>query len=345
MKSNPFESAGLYDDPEPLDDDAWFLPAPPEADDLPPLPRADQRRLFDPAEWRAAQADLAMDLADLALRFGALDDRLRGRPEGGNRRLSLLEVADLGWWTGDRITADRLAQWHELRLAGVQDDAQALARADWAVRRLTGGPAPGQGGWGVGLTAFLGRGTSDGDSRGDIADMAQVMDDCLGLHPLAAAAVLFHLWRRLGQGGAVRDTEAAVLAARHADTAGRGGALFLPLALSSGAGLRATGSTRDLLAAWLRGAELAVQAALLHLDRVQVWHIKATDALAGLQGRVPALMVQLFTDLPSVSAPLAENHSGASRAAVQRNLIHLQTRGLIRETTGQSRYRTWTAAL
>lgn len=331
--------------PDHTDDDAWFLPAPPEPDDLPPLPRADQRRLFDAADWRNAQADLALELADLAQRFGALDDRLRGLSEGSHRRLALLEVADLGWWTGDRVTADRLAQWHELRLAGVQDDAQALARADWAVRRLSGGPSPAQGGWTKGLTAFLGRGLAEGDSRGDIADIAQMMNDFNGLHRLSEAALLFHLWRRLGDGGAVRDTEAAVLAARHAATAGRGGARFVPLALSSGAGLRASGSTRAMLAAWLRGAEVAVQASLLHLDRVQAWNAAANTALADLQGRVPALLVQLFADLPSVSAPLAESRSGASRAAVQRNLTQMQARGLIRETTGQSRYRTWTAAL
>ncbi len=345
MTPKAHEPVGLYDDPSSFDDDAWFMPAPVESDDLPPLPRADQRHLFNPAEWRGAQADLALELADLALRFGALDDRLRGQAIDSHRRLALLEVADLGWWTGDRIPADRLAQWHELRLAGVQEDAQALARADWAVRRLSGGPAPAQGGWAIGLSAFLGRGQADGASRGDIADMAQVMDDCLGLHRITEAAVLFHLWRKLGQGGPVRETEAAVLAARHAATAGRGGALFLPVALASGAGLRAGGSVRDVLAAWLRGAELAVQAALLHLDRLRDWQRKASNQLDDLQGRVPALLVQLFSDLPTVSAPLAEARSGASRAAVQRNLNAMPMRGLIRETTGQSRYRTWTAAL
>jgi DNA-binding IclR family transcriptional regulator len=46
-----------------------------------------------------------------------------------------------------------------------------------------------------------------------------------------------------------------------------------------------------------------------------------------------------------VSAALAETATGASRAAVQRNLALLQQRGLIREVTGQGRYRLWTARL
>jgi Fe2+ or Zn2+ uptake regulation protein len=39
--------------------------------------------------------------------------------------------------------------------------------------------------------------------------------------------------------------------------------------------------------------------------------------------------------------PLAEVLTGASRAAVQRNLDWMEVRGLIREVTGQGRYRMW----
>ncbi|KMK64466.1 helix-turn-helix domain-containing protein, partial [Puniceibacterium sp. IMCC21224] len=46
---------------------------------------------------------------------------------------------------------------------------------------------------------------------------------------------------------------------------------------------------------------------------------------------------------PVVSAPMAETLTGASRAAVQRNLAWMETRGLIREVTGQGRYRMWRA--
>jgi DNA-binding IclR family transcriptional regulator len=41
---------------------------------------------------------------------------------------------------------------------------------------------------------------------------------------------------------------------------------------------------------------------------------------------------------------MAEMLTGASRAAVQRNLAWMEERGLIREMTGQGRYRMWRAA-
>ena len=42
---------------------------------------------------------------------------------------------------------------------------------------------------------------------------------------------------------------------------------------------------------------------------------------------------------------MAQAITGASRAAVQRNLAWMQNHGLIREITGQGRYRMWRAAL
>lgn len=70
--------------------------------------------------------------------------RWRKNPVAGHwrHRLALIEAADLSWFVGDRIGPDRLALWMALRMSGVQDDAAALARVGWAVRRLTGGPGP-----------------------------------------------------------------------------------------------------------------------------------------------------------------------------------------------------------
>jgi DNA-binding IclR family transcriptional regulator len=53
----------------------------------------------------------------------------------------------------------------------------------------------------------------------------------------------------------------------------------------------------------------------------------------------------VLADWPLVSAPMAEALTGASRAAVQRNIAWMEARGLIREVTGQGRYRMWRAAL
>lgn len=57
----------------------------------------------------------------------------------------------------------------------------------------------------------------------------------------------------------------------------------------------------------------------------------------------PRALRAVLTEWPLVSAPMAETMTGASRAAVQRNLAWMEARGLIREMTGQGRYRMWRA--
>ena len=342
---------GPYDPGAEAADDLWFLPAvddEAEPDFLLPGPRAAQRPLFDPAEWRAAQDRLSGPLADLAVAFGALDERLRAGPEGWRHRLALMEVADLGWWTGERIGAERLALWLGTRIGATGEDAQALARAGWAVRRLSGGPGPGDGGWERGLGAFLGRVESFGDGATEtVSDLAEIMDGAGGLHPVTAAAVLFHAWRMLGEGPA-QDTEAAAMAARYGARMarpGQGGALFLPLALTGPGGLRATGAMPERLSRWIAGATQATLAALLHLDRIRDWQAGALSATRDLSGRTPARLIEALSAWPMLSAPMAEELTGASRAAVQRNLDTLSARGLVREVTGQGRYRVWGASV
>lgn len=353
-------------DPE---DDLWFLPGPPESDDLPPglaapglvrpgLVRPGPRRtrgLFEADAWRAAEQRLAQELAQLAMLFGALDARLRAAPVGWQQRLAQREAVDISWGAGDRIAADRLGLWLSLRAAGGQQDDQALARAGWAVRRLSGGgsldPAH--------LAGFFGRQGVAGmpeatpESVTDMADL--ISGETASLHPVTAAALAYCGWRLLGPDGAVGETEAAVLAARlgagmrrgHADrgAADPGGAVFMPLAAAGFAGVLGPGSVEIRLQSWIAAATRATLAALLHLDRLAAWQIRARAAVAGLQGRTPALVLQVLADWPMVSAPMAEAMTGAARASVQRNLARLTGAGLLREVTGQGRYRVWTATL
>ncbi|PZQ96084.1 MAG: hypothetical protein DI533_16670 [Cereibacter sphaeroides] len=321
----------------------WFLPddaAMSESWSM-PGPRADGRLLLNPGDWRAAQGELAAELAQVCLRFGMLDARIGAMTleagQGARQRLALREVADLGWWTGDRIPQDRLALWLGLRAGMADEDAPALARAGWAARRLAGGPPPAAGGWRAGSAAFLGR-ARDGSGE----DLAEVMDAAVGLHPVTEAALLFHAWRIAGQGPAT-GLEAAVMAARHAGLIGREQALFLPLSMAGVSGLTTTGSTERRLAAWLAGAEQATLSALAQLDRIAAWERQAQVVLADLSGRTPGALVRIFAAWPAVSAQLAEAGTGASRAAIQRNLDIFAARGLIREITGQGRYRFWVA--
>jgi hypothetical protein len=64
-----------------------------------------------------------------------------------------------------------------------------------------------------------------------------------------------------------------------------------------------------------------------------------------LSGKTPPALRTVLIEWPLVSAPMAEVLTGASRAAIQRNLGWMEARGLIREVTGQGRFRMWRAAI
>jgi hypothetical protein len=345
LNDPPDPEASIFDPAEPDDSDLWFLPEPEPEPQAAPLPRADQRPLFDPADWARAQASLSAELAALALRFGILHERLRRLGQGANERLAIRELSELSWWTGERIGVERLGLWLGQRSGGGLDESLALAQAGWAVRRLSMGLAPDAEGWRLGLARFLGH----GEASHGVEELAQVMETTGLLHPVTQAAILFHAWRMIGQGPAT-ETEAFALAACHgARMAGatpqRMGAIFLPLVGAGVTAVRASGSALDRLSGWISGAEQAVFAALFQLERLEHWQATAAGALADLSGRTPAVLLDLLARWPMVTAPMAEAQTKASRASVQRNLDLMQSRGLIREITGQGRYRVWVAAM
>ena len=325
------------------EDDLWFLPVPmeEEPDDLPPGPRAEPQETAILDEWRKAEASNAARLARVAGRLGALDDRLRRGPEGWRHRLALIEAAELSWFAGDRIGLDRVALWISLRLSGVQDDTAALARVGWAVRRLTGGPGP-EGD----LSGFLDRRDPKNlrIEAEPFADRAGgwrgVMAKAADLHPITRACLGFHLWSLAGLGQQGDRLEAAVTAARIAASEGKG-AVFAPLAMGGAGGLRAGGPPAERLSRWLDGMETACLTAMRHLDDVEAWSVRAEAEMSPLSGKTPPALRRVLTEWSLVSAPMAEALTGASRAAVQRNLAWMETRSLIREVTGQGRYRMW----
>lgn len=375
MQTDSSPATPLQDD----DDEAslWFLPAPVEDDEdlMPttslPWPVADQTNLLDPAEWQRAEATQAVALARAAAVLGALDERLRASTEGLRQRLGLLEVTELSWHAGDRIPADRLALYHALRLSGAQTDSLALARAGWAYRRLTSGPSPvhigdaaptpampsartesperiGAASSSTPLDAFLGRKTAPDSPEPDTQHWQTLLNAAHDMHTLTAAAMCYHAGRIIAgtTGMAGREMiEAAVVAARMAARDTRGGLMFVPLALGGVTALQARGTVAERLTGWYTGVERSGLAALMHLDRLAEWHARVTRATSHLSGRTPPQLVQVLADWPLVSAAMAEAQTGASRAAVQRNLAMLESEGLIREVTGQGRYRFWTAAL
>lgn len=325
----------------------WFLPGPvdEEPDYLPPGPRAEPPEPAVIEEWAKAEGAQAARLARVAGRLGALDDRLKRGPEGWRHRLALIEAADLSWLNGDRVSPDRLALWISMRLSGVQDDSNALARTHWAVRRLTAGPGPM-----ADLAAFLDR--RDPEHIEDVTERFEdraggwlgVMTAAAELHPITRACMGFHLWGLAGLGQHGDRIEAAVTAARIA-AEDASGAIFAPLVMGGAGGVTASGPPFERLACWLDGMDSAALTAMRHLDNIEAWTGWAETVMAHLSGRTPVALRRIFTEWPLVSAPMAQSLSNASRAAVQRNLAWMETHGLIHEVTGQGRYRMWKASM
>ena len=160
------------------------------------------------------------------------------------------------------------------------------------------------------------------------------------LHPITRACMGFHLWNLAGLGQHGGQMEAAVTASRIAASDGSG-AIFAPLAMGGAGGLRGSGLPPERLARWLDGMNSAILTAMRHLDGTQTWSVRAEGAMSQLSGRTPAALRSVLTEWPLVSAPMAEALTGASRAAVQRNLAWMEERGLIREATQQGRFRMW----
>ena len=364
----PFEDTEVTENRD--DADLWFLPGQleDEPDYLPPGPVHEAKESDVVDAWRAAEAGQAAQLARVAARLGILDERLRRGPAGWRQRLALIEAADLSWLTQDRIGLDRLSLYVALRVSTVTDDAQALYRIGWTVRRLTGGPAPLARRSGVGdLETFLDR--RDRTGQGErfeedkapfrVLEMAErgafeqraagwlaMMDQAEDLHPVTRACMGFHLWHVAELSPVDDPLEAAVTAARVAiaDLAPSGsapGAIFAPIAMGGGGGFCAIGDPPARLARWLNAMESAAFAALRKLEEIEAWAAAAERTMAPLSGKTPPMLRDLFTSWPLVSVQLARKLTGAHRATVQRNIDWLEERGLIREVTGQGRYRMW----
>ncbi len=355
MATDPWPDEALSP-PGPYDEDPeeppWFAPDPAPAFAA-PLPRAPQRVEAGEADWDAAVAGAAGAMASAALALGALDERVRQGGAGLRRRLLVAEVAGLSWHLGDRIGPDRLGLYLALRLSTSRDDAQGLARAAWAHRRLAEAalPAPAP----VPLADWLGRlpgGAAEVDRPVGIefdrlaATFARRCEAAAGLPALARGARAWADWRALSLSDGPAALEGAVFAALAAGQGLRPAGLgFVPLALADGTALSTGGPAVAILAAWCAGVERCALRGLLEADRVEAWATAAERACADLSGRTPARLIAALSAWPLASAPMLQADTGASRAAVQRNLDRLAARGLVREVTGHSRYRFWAAAL
>lgn len=317
--------ASPYDPAEMPEADLWFLPGPP-GDAEPPWPvRAAADRA---ADWAAAEAAAGPQLLRAAEQLARLDERLAHHGAGALHHLVLGEVAALLRHDGHWLTPERIALYRMLRLAG-GEEARLLGRADWAVRRLLGTIRP-EADWAV----FL----AEHDRAGDAPGAAPWAPALPRAHALTRAAALFHHLHRdaLADSAVLEPAVAAMCLGRNWR--------FLPLVSGGG---RAMGGGSDpvrALSAWADGAAQGAAAALLQLDRLRAWHGRASETLADLSGRTPPALIGAFLKHPVLSVQMAATETGASAPACLRNITLFADRGLVRETTGQGRYRFWTIA-
>ncbi|WP_118134975.1 helix-turn-helix domain-containing protein [Oceanicella sp. SM1341] len=352
---DPFRSP--YDT-EPEEQDLWFLPATEEEEGGPrprgaaalPWETADRRPLLDPEDWLKAERAQGRALTAAAVAFARLDERLRAGPEGLVRRLALMDVSDLLWSEGVRIAPERLALYVNLRAGAPAEGDRELALAGWAFRRLLGGPGPLEG-----LHDFLGRRPAPADGLLDFSqrpvgpafdglaeDWRAVLERGEALHPISRAGCAFAAWRSFGLSGAGAVLEPAVVAARLGGGEGRA-LTFLPLAIGERNALRAGGgSPEERLAGWYRGIETACLRGYMELDRLTEWQRRASETLSDLSGRTPPALVAALLAAPVLSAEMAAATVGVSFSAAARNLALFEERGLVREVTGQERFRFWT---
>jgi len=297
--------------------------------------------------WEKAQAAQAGHLAEVALMLGALDERVKRGPDGWHQRLALKEVTALSWFCGEPVTLDRIALWMALRLSSAVDDIHALHGATWAVRRLLRpvGPEPD-------LVTFLWsrsvkyphdddreREREKEGNPGYEGGVRIVSHARRTLHPITRACYGYHLWNRMGLGDDAA-LEAAVIAARMAVGSLRG-LNFVPIAMGQAEGLRRGGAPHQRLTRWLTGMETALATACQYLENVERWNVRARSTMDSLSGRTPKRLRKVLMDWPLVDARMLERLTGASRHAIQRNLLWMEEHQLIREVTGDRRFRMW----
>jgi len=329
------------------DDDLWFLPGPPidEAPTDPLWALAERESLFDPRDWRKAEAAQGRGLAQAASAFARLDARVTA---GFVKRLALAEVSALLWAQGDWLPVEKITLYGLLRESSLKD-AQVLSTADWAQRRLLGPALPDD------LAMFLGRHRTEYDGLetlgrhpvgdefdGLAADWQVVRAELSDLHPITQTAAMFTAWRKFGLSEPGATLEAGVAAMKLGAVEARR-LSFLPVA--RGGAIGQGGDASERLQRWYQAVENACLKAEMQLDALQAWQDRALDATAALSGRTPKRLIDTFIETPAFTASMAAEICTCDRATARRNLAAFATRGLVREITGQRRYQVWVAAV
>ena len=356
MNDDADPSRSIYDVDPTLDEDLWFLPAMPEdvaPTDL-PWPVAARETSLDPVLWQAAEKEQYQALLAAVQAVTKFGERVRRLPEKVSGRFALGSVCAVLRSEGVWVSAEQIALYRAFRTAS-DDNAQNLGRASWAVRRLTqrtGGPQEG-------LRDFLGRSSVAapqqvpgeerplGEELTALSDQwARALGEMQMCHPLTVAAYGFASWRAEGitpYEDVLEPTIAALLI-------GAGDmAPFLVVAqghrLDRHALQVGAAGAGERLAVFYRAIEAGALGAALELDRLLIWQDRAGAAISDLSGRTPPKMIEAFLCEPVISAEALAEQVGCTAVSARRNLNLFVDRGLLREVTGQDRYRFWTVAL
>jgi len=329
------------------EDDLWFLPGPPDdvAPTDPPWGVADQRPLFTPRDWVLAEAGQGRGLASAAAAFARLDARAT---TGFAQRLALSEISAMLWAQGDWVEAEKIALYGLQRETSIKD-AQVLSAANWGVRRLLGVGMPDD------LGPFLGRHKVERDGLEDLGqhpvgiEFEGLADDWQAargavkdLHPITQAAALFSAWRAFGLSEPGNVLEAGVAAVKMGAVEGR---LLKFMPVASGGAIGRGGDVKKRLARWYKAVENACLKAEMQLGQLSHWQGRAREATKNLSGRNPDLLIDALLETPTLSVGMAAVICQCNQATARRNLNIFAQRGLVRETTGQGRYRYWAIAV
>lgn len=315
---------------------------------------------LDPGVWLEAEKSQYRALLDTAQAVERYAERLRHFPAQVRERFALSTVSAVLRSEGVWLGPERIALYQELRLS-TDDTARDLSRASWAMRRLMARPVQG-GGPTDGVHHFLGRAHQveaqplPGEGRATGAELDVIGQEwaasvsAIGqAHPLTRAAYAFAQWRAhdvTPWDELLEPTVASVILAR--DGLGEA-ATFLPLSESHRFDRHSltekAGGAEARLGVFYTAIRQGALNANMELERLADWRARAGEATAHLSGRTPAALIETLMKFPIVSGELVAQDTGCSRPSARRNLNLFADIGLIREVTGQDRYRFWAALL
>ena len=304
----------------------------------------------------AAEGRAARPLADASFALGRLEAALAAG--GLSNRLRVAEASYLLWRGGWPVRAEALALY--MVDGAPRGQSEGFERGKWLLRRLeapltldTVEAMRRWLGWSVRrraipetLAAAMDRPSvrEVDEALGRWLDLATALE---GRSQLARAGALAFAFGRETAFGRDRELVAAVLGARLA-AQGAGGLAFAPVAFgaSRSGGLRLTNGARSIdddLDAWLSAVGSATHRALLALNALALWRLRAEDAVSSMRGATGEAVIGALHDHLAVSAAMVSAIAGCSRATAERALARLAAAGVAREITGGRRWRFWTA--